>query len=65
VLVSVDFNTNIYDGALHRDVYEIPERTCAYAFTFIKPSLQRLGVDEAVLNQIMRENPRRMLTIES
>lgn len=65
VLASVDFNTNIYDGVLHQDVYEIPERTSAYAFTFIKPSLKRLGLDETVWNQIMRENPRRMLTIES
>ena len=61
VLVSIDYNTNVLENKLKRDVYEIEERSSMYAFTFLKPSLERIGLTEEEIKHIMKENPRNML----
>jgi predicted metal-dependent phosphotriesterase family hydrolase len=42
-------------------LYEIPERTANYVFTFAVPQLRKLGVSSKEIRQMMVDNPRRHL----
>lgn len=61
VLLSVDYAASYQSGRLVTDLYDIPGRTSLYAFTFVVPSLKRLGVNQPDIDRIMMENPKKML----
>ena len=62
LLVSVDGAANFKNGEIDAYLYDIPERDSTYAFTFIKPELEFIGFSKEQIDQIMIENPRRMLS---
>ena len=62
ILFSIDFAPTCPIGeGIDLHLYEIPQRTSNYAFTFVLPMLRKLGVSEAEIHQIMVTNPRRHL----
>lgn len=48
------------DEKLESYLYDIPDRTSLYAFTFIVPSLLNVGVGREEIDKIMRVNSRKM-----
>lgn len=63
VLMSIDYATLI--GGNRMDLvsmeYECPRRTPAFLFRYALPELRAKGVGEEVIQQIIHDNPRRML----
>lgn len=62
VLASVDYGVySLIDGVMETETYENPERTPAFAFTFIVPELKRLGISQEEIDTLLLHNPRNML----
>jgi len=64
VLFSIDYSVNYTNGDLYYSLYDIPERSPLYAFTYAVPQLKKLGVSQEDLDTIMIDNPRKMLSIQ-
>ncbi|MGH9163644.1 MAG: hypothetical protein ACRD2X_27130 [Vicinamibacteraceae bacterium] len=61
VLFSIDFSVYQHEGGIVLRLYDIPERTSNFIFTFVVPQLRKLGISEGEIHQMMVENPRRHL----
>ncbi len=62
IMFSIDFAPTCLTGeGIDLHLYEIPQRTSNYAFTFVLPLLRKLGVTDDEIHQIMVLNPRRHL----
>jgi len=61
ILLSIDYRLHYTNKKINCELYEIPERTPLYAFTYVVPQLKKLGVSQKDINKIMNSNPKRML----
>jgi len=62
IMFSIDFSPTCLRGeGIDFHLYEIPQRSANYAFTFVLPLLRKLGVSEEEIHQMMVVNPRRHL----
>jgi phosphotriesterase-related protein len=61
VMFSIDFSIYPHQGGIVLRLYDIPERTSNYIFTFVLPQLRELGVSEIDVRRMMVDNPRRHL----
>lgn len=61
ILFSIDFSIYPHQGGIVLRLYDIPERTSNYIFTFVLPQLRKLGISESEIRQMMVDNPRRHL----
>ena len=61
LLISIDYAAEITDGKLSPALYNIPERSSLYAFTFAVPALKELNITDGQINKITVDNPRKML----
>jgi phosphotriesterase-related protein len=61
VMFSIDFSIYLHAGGIVLRLYDIPERTSNYVFTFAVPQLRKLGVSSEEIRQMMVDNPRRHL----
>ncbi|MPY86979.1 MAG: hypothetical protein GEU99_03565 [Luteitalea sp.] len=61
IMFSIDFSVYQHQGGIVLRLYDIPERTSNFMFTFVLPQLRRLGISEDEIRQMMVENPRRHL----
>ena len=62
-MVSVDAAAKWVNDALSVWLYGVPDRTSCFAFTYIKPELERNGFNAEQIDRIMIGNPRKMLTM--
>ncbi|MCW5978590.1 MAG: hypothetical protein KIT09_10960 [Bryobacteraceae bacterium] len=61
VMFSIDFSIYPHQGGIVLRLYDIPDRTSNYIFTFVMPQLRKLGVSDSEIRQMMVDNPRRHL----
>jgi predicted metal-dependent phosphotriesterase family hydrolase len=62
VMISIDYSAGFEQGRFVPDLYEVEGRTYLYLFTQVLDTLRRVGLDDATIEHILRDNPRRMLT---
>jgi len=61
VMFSIDSWIYLHQGGIGLCLYDIPERTSNFVFTFVLPQLRKLGISDGEIRRMMVDNPRRHL----
>jgi phosphotriesterase-related protein len=61
VMFSIDSSIYPHQGGIVLRLYDIPERTANFMFTFVLPQLRKTGISEREIRRMMVDNPRRHL----
>jgi predicted metal-dependent phosphotriesterase family hydrolase len=62
VMFSIDSSVYPHQGGIVLRLYDIPERTANFIFTFVAPQLKKIGLSDRDIRHMMVDNPRRHLS---
>lgn len=62
IMMSIDYSGGFEEGRFVPDLYDVEGRTHLYLFTHVLSALRAMGLSEATIETMLRDNPRRMLT---